>query len=79
MALLGAIGSTLLMFVFPVIFDWKIYGFTGSGFNVRGLMDKIMGITSLSIGCYAGIVGTGAALHSLYLDILHGDTTHVSH
>jgi hypothetical protein len=79
MALLGAIGSTLLMFILPVLFDWQLFGFTGTGFHVRSRGDKAMGCFCLGLGGYAGIIGTFAALHSLWVDVVHGDTSHVAH
>ncbi|KAI8842477.1 transmembrane amino acid transporter protein-domain-containing protein [Chytridium lagenaria] len=63
MTLLGAIANTNLIFVFPVLFDFSLYGFRN-----RPLKDKIIGILILLVGVYGGVIGGYEAIMALVRD-----------
>ncbi|KAI9333564.1 transmembrane amino acid transporter protein-domain-containing protein [Obelidium mucronatum] len=64
MTLLGAVANTALIFVFPVIFDFKLFGF-----NERPLSEKLFGILILIMGVFGGVVGGYEAIVALVNDI----------
>ncbi|ORY46340.1 hypothetical protein BCR33DRAFT_715453 [Rhizoclosmatium globosum] len=64
MTLLGAVANTALIFVFPVVFDFKLFGFKD-----RPLFDKVFGILILIVGVFGGVVGGFEAIVALINDI----------
>ncbi|KAJ3249123.1 hypothetical protein HDU78_007085 [Chytriomyces hyalinus] len=64
MTLLGALCNTALIFIFPVIFDFKLFGFQD-----RPLKDKLFGIAILIVGVFGGVVGGYEAVVALLNDI----------
>ncbi|KAJ3117140.1 hypothetical protein HDU96_007803 [Phlyctochytrium bullatum] len=73
MTLLGAIANTNtanafrenqnLIFVFPVLFDFALFGF-----RARPLREKAIGILILMVGIYGGVIGGWEAIRALILD-----------
>lgn len=55
------------MFIFPVVFDWRLFGFTN-----RSRVDMGKGIGVVCMGVYIGIVGGGNALIGLWRDVRDG-------
>ncbi|KAI9206866.1 transmembrane amino acid transporter protein-domain-containing protein [Polychytrium aggregatum] len=64
MTLLGAVANTLLVFVFPVLFDFRLFGFRN-----RSPFEKGIGILILLVGTLGGCVGGFDALRALWNDI----------
>ncbi|KAJ3294363.1 hypothetical protein HDU79_011135 [Rhizoclosmatium sp. JEL0117] len=64
MTLLGAVANTALIFVFPVVFDFKLFGFKD-----RPLFDKVFGVLILIVGVFGGVVGGFEAIVALINDI----------
>ncbi|KAJ3069743.1 hypothetical protein HDU98_007199 [Podochytrium sp. JEL0797] len=64
MTLLGALANTALIFIFPVVFDFKLFGFHG-----RPLFDKVFGIVILIVGVFGGFVGGYEAIVNLINDV----------
>ncbi|KAJ3025793.1 UNVERIFIED_CONTAM: hypothetical protein HDU68_006669 [Siphonaria sp. JEL0065] len=64
MTLLGAVANTALIFVFPVVFDFKLFGF-----QERPLNEKVFGIVILIMGVFGGVVGGYEAIVALINDI----------
>ncbi|KAJ3413865.1 Tetratricopeptide repeat protein 25 [Chytridiales sp. JEL 0842] len=63
MTLLGAVANTALIFVFPVLFDFKLFGF-----SKRPVKDKLFGLVILAVGLFGGIVGGKDAVIALIMD-----------
>ncbi|KAJ3069742.1 hypothetical protein HDU98_007198 [Podochytrium sp. JEL0797] len=64
MTLLGALANTALIFVFPVVFDFKLFGF----YN-RTLFERAFGILIVVVGVFGGVVGGYEAVVALLNDI----------
>ncbi|KAJ3399824.1 hypothetical protein CcCBS67573_g04157 [Chytriomyces confervae] len=64
MTLLGAVANTALIFVFPVIFDFQLFGFQN-----RSTSEKVFGILILVVGVFGGVVGGFEAIVALVHDI----------
>ncbi|KAJ3294365.1 hypothetical protein HDU79_011137 [Rhizoclosmatium sp. JEL0117] len=64
MTLLGALANTALIFVFPVLFDFKLFGFHNRTWN-----EKVFGIVIMIVGVFGGVVGGFEAVVALANDI----------
>ncbi|KAJ3384796.1 hypothetical protein HDU84_002635 [Entophlyctis sp. JEL0112] len=64
MALLGAVANTALIFIFPVIFDFKLFGYSN-----RSIREKFFGICIVFVGIFAGVVGGFEAICALTKDL----------
>jgi amino acid permease len=73
MALLGAVSSTFLMFILPVVFEWKLMGGWRQVFQSRPKQQIYMGCLVLALGIFIGIVGGGQAVWALWHDIQTGE------
>ncbi|KAI8911046.1 transmembrane amino acid transporter protein-domain-containing protein [Gorgonomyces haynaldii] len=60
MNLIGALSNTLLIFVFPIVFHWKLFG----------VQRPILSVAILAIGLVGGFIGTKDAFIALYRDIM---------
>jgi len=66
MTLLGSLGASMLIFVFPVIFDFRLYGFSN-----RSSKDIGQGILILCMGALCAVIGGMEAITALWKDF-HG-------
>ncbi|KAJ3104819.1 hypothetical protein HK100_003999 [Physocladia obscura] len=64
MTLLGAVANTALIFIFPVIFDFKLFGFQN-----RPWQERVFGVVILIVGAFGGLVGGYEAVIALLNDI----------
>lgn len=64
MILIGSISNTLLIFVFPIVFHYKIFG---SGHVSK--WEHLARIAIVCVGLLAGSVGGYQAIKKLYNDI----------
>ncbi|KAI8616794.1 transmembrane amino acid transporter protein-domain-containing protein [Chytriomyces sp. MP71] len=64
MTLLGAVANTALIFVFPVVFDFQLFGF-----QTRSTFEKVFGIMILVVGVFGGVVGGFEAVVALVNDV----------
>ncbi|KAJ3025795.1 UNVERIFIED_CONTAM: hypothetical protein HDU68_006671 [Siphonaria sp. JEL0065] len=64
MTLLGALANTALIFVFPIVFDFKLFGYNNRTWNEKGF-----GIVIIVVGVFGGVVGGYEAIIALIRDI----------
>ncbi|KAK5672990.1 hypothetical protein QVD99_000466 [Batrachochytrium dendrobatidis] len=65
MTFLGAVANTMLIFVFPVVFYYKIFGLQG-----RSITELVFGATIIFIGILGGSIGGYESLMALYRDVM---------
>ncbi|KAJ3330746.1 hypothetical protein HDU76_004961 [Blyttiomyces sp. JEL0837] len=56
-----------LIFIFPVLFDFKLFGF-----SKRPLKDKLFGLAIIAVGLFGGIIGGSEAVAALIRDFQEG-------
>ncbi|KAI9206867.1 transmembrane amino acid transporter protein-domain-containing protein [Polychytrium aggregatum] len=66
MTLLGAVANTFLIFVFPILFDFRLYGFWN-----RSWGEIIFGISIILLGVFGGTVGGFEAVKALWNDFIN--------
>ncbi|KAJ3216418.1 hypothetical protein HDU67_009472 [Dinochytrium kinnereticum] len=74
MTLLGAIANTNLIFVFPVLFDFSLFGF-----HHRTFKEKAIGVIILLVGIYGGVIGGWEAIMALVRDFQGNGSGKIGH
>eukprot|EP00842_Homolaphlyctis_polyrhiza_P003428 jgi/Hompol1/4086/HPOL_003498-RA len=65
MTFLGAVANTMLIFVFPVVFYYKIFGTAGRSYSELGFAGLI-----IAVGLLGGSIGGYESLVALYRDVI---------
>jgi amino acid permease len=63
MTLIGSVSNTMLVFVFPIIFHYKLFGTQ----NIS-VTEHIMRVGIIALGVLAGVMGGMEAVYNLYMD-----------
>jgi amino acid permease len=66
MELVGAMCLTMMVFVLPVVFSWKLWG------NQMSIYQKVFGIFIVSVGSIGGMIGTVQALQDIAQSLAAG-------